>query len=239
MKVDFSRRHPGPELMDQADLPGNDLYRNYDELNAVNKLLGGYNITLKGLSKLSSSKKNLSVFDAGCGGGDTLKAVAGWARKRNINFKLTGIDLNSTAIEYAKENCRDYPEIDFICDDVFNHLSSGIRYDVIMSCLFMHHFSDKQIIRLLSLMKESAQQGFLINDLQRQPIAYHSIKLLTRCFSKSYLVKHDAPLSVLRGFNENDWRQLLNKASIETVDISWEWAFRYLIVYRREGSDGR
>ncbi len=238
MSINFSRRHPGPEFLDQIDLPDKNLFRNYAELHTINKLLGGYRITLKGLSKFHLLGKNLSVLDAGCGGGDTLKAVVDWARKKKINCQLTGIDLNNTAIQYARENCKDFPEIEFIHDDIFHHLLNDNKYDVIMSCLFMHHLSDDQIVRLLYLMNESTNMGFVINDLQRHPIAYQSIKFLTRCFSKSYLVKHDAPLSVLRGFSADEWKQLFSKASITSVKISWEWAFRYLVVYKKEQVNG-
>ncbi|MBA2406726.1 MAG: methyltransferase domain-containing protein [Chitinophagales bacterium] len=236
--MDYNRRHPGPEYLDQIDLPDKDLFRNYRELHTVNRLLGGYRITLKGLSKFNSAEKNLTVLDAGCGGGDTLKAVVDWARNKKINCQLTGIDLNNTAIQYARENCKDFPEIEFIHDDIFHHLSTRNKYDVIISCLFMHHLSDEQIILLLSLMNESAELGILINDLQRHPFAYQSIKFLTKCFSKSYLVKHDAPLSVLRGFSEDEWKQLFSKAFITTAEISWEWAFRYLVVYKKEQVNG-
>jgi len=49
-------------------------------------------------------------------------------------------------------------------------------------------------------------------------------------FSKSYLVKNDAPLSVLRGFSGREWKQLLNNAGIDKFELKWKWAFRWLIV---------
>ena len=101
-----------------------------------------------------------------------------------------------------------------------------------MNTLFMHHLSDSQIISLLQMMKRQANCGFIINDLQRSKWAYFSIKVLTRIFSRSYLVKHDAPLSVRRGFLEKDWWYFLSEALIATADISWQWAFRYLVVYQ-------
>lgn len=80
-------------------------------------------------------------------------------------------------------------------------------------------------------MKANCTIGFFVNDLQRHPVAYYSIQLLTGIFSKSYLVKHDAPLSVARGFIKNELTQLLLYADIPTASVEWKWAFRYLIVY--------
>ncbi|MDQ2863747.1 MAG: hypothetical protein M3R50_08910, partial [Bacteroidota bacterium] len=48
--------------------------------------------------------------------------------------------------------------------------------------------------------------------------------------SKSYLVKNDAPLSVLRGFRKIEWQNIFEKAAIKNYNIEWKWAFRYLLI---------
>lgn len=232
MKV-FKHRHDGPELMDGPALPEQDLFINYKELHLVNRWLGGYRITLKGVSSFTKKGNSLSVLDVGCGGGDMLKVIADWGRKKGIPLQLTGIDLSVSAITYAKQNCWEYPEIAWLQEDVFTHLKQGHHYDVIMNTLFMHHFTDEQIVLLLSLMKSNGRQGFIVNDLHRHPFAFFSIKWITQLFSSSYLVKHDAPLSVLRSFRLAEWWEFLSKALVPNAAISWEWAFRYLIVYKK------
>jgi hypothetical protein len=81
-------------------------------------------------------------------------------------------------------------------------------------------------------MSKNAALGFFINDLHRHAFAYYSIRALTRLFSKSYLVKNDAPLSVLRGFKKKEFISLLNQAGIPNYTIRWRWAFRWLIIVR-------
>ena len=81
-------------------------------------------------------------------------------------------------------------------------------------------------------MKENCTIGFFINDLQRNTIAYFSIAMLTKMFSKSYLVKNDAPLSVARGFHKNEWQKIFSLAGINNFSVQWKWAFRYLISYK-------
>lgn len=233
MKIDFSERHPGPELMDRDDIPAQDLFQNYRELHLVNKWLGGYKITLHGLAQLIDRNTSFSVLDIGCGGGDMLKTVAGWSRRKKIQMQLTGIDISAAAIEYSRSNCKSFPEIEIIDDDVFHHLASGKKYDVVINCLFTHHFSSDQIVRLLRMMNEASRKGFLINDLERNKLAFSSIKLLTDLFSKSYLVKNDAPLSVRRGFKKSEWVGLIKAAGITDAEIKWKWAFRHLVVARK------
>ncbi|MBK9733049.1 MAG: methyltransferase domain-containing protein [Chitinophagaceae bacterium] len=235
--MNTSIRHPGPELMDGTNIPDKDLFLNYQELHSINKLLGGYRITLKGLKKIAQGVKQLSILDVGCGGGDMMKIVAEWGRKNKIQMELTGVDVSASAIQYSKENCKKVPEIECMQADVFQHLNSGKKYDVIMNTLFMHHFNDDEIVRLLKLMKTNATKGCVINDLQRHSLACYSIQSLTKLFSKSYLVKNDAPLSVLRGFRREDWLKLLSNALIDHAEISWEWAFRYLVIFRNYHQD--
>ena len=91
---------------------------------------------------------------------------------------------------------------------------------------------------MMKWMKTNSNIGFFINDLHRHLIAYHFIKVATKLFSKSYLVKNDAPVSVLRGFKKNDWKIILENSGIKNYSIKWKWAFRFLIIaFNAENSE--
>jgi hypothetical protein len=83
---------------------------------------------------------------------------------------------------------------------------------------------------ILAWMKGHSNIGFFINDLHRHPFAYYSIKWLTGLFSKSYLVKNDAPLSVLRGFKRKELEMFNVQCSILNARLKWKWAFRWLLI---------
>jgi hypothetical protein len=87
---------------------------------------------------------------------------------------------------------------------------------------------------MLHWMRNNCVKGFFINDLERNWIAYYSIKLLTAIFSRSHLVKNDAPLSVARGFKKKEWHSIFQQANFTSYSIQWKWAFRYLILYNNE-----
>jgi hypothetical protein len=105
---------------------------------------------------------------------------------------------------------------------------------IIFSALFCHHFTDEELVIMLKWLRSNSTVGFFINDLHRHPLAYYSIKILTRLFSRSYLVKNDAPLSVLRGFTKKEWKRLLDNAEIMHYTIKWRWAFRWLITVKHD-----
>jgi 2-polyprenyl-3-methyl-5-hydroxy-6-metoxy-1,4-benzoquinol methylase len=232
--MDFSERSYEKELLDSDNLAIPDLQRNLKELEFINKYLGGHHITLKGLQKLTGTKKIISVCEVGCGGGDNLKAIDKWCYDNGISTVLTGIDINSECIAYAKENCNKLKNAGFITSDYKKVVFPSEKPDIIFSSLFCHHLNNDQLIELMNWSTRNSIIGFFINDLDRNPLAYYSIKLLTKLFSRSYLVKNDAPLSVKRSFKKNDWIHLLMQAGIKKYSIQWKWAFRWLVVVKNE-----
>jgi hypothetical protein len=101
---------------------------------------------------------------------------------------------------------------------------------VAIATLFFHHFTAEQLSAVLKQLHTQVRVGIIINDLHRHPLAYYSIKWLTQLFSRSAMVKFDAPLSVLRGFSRSEWELILTKAGIRKYTLRWRWAFRWQII---------
>lgn len=228
--MNFSQRSHEKELLDRDDIPFEEIEQNMLELEFINTWLGGHAISQSGLKQLLKGKEPVSIAEIGCGGGDNLQALKAWCQRRNIRVRLTGIDLNPHCISIARGKLKG-PETIFILSDYRDVVFGNEQPDIIFSSLFCHHFTDEELVAMLKWMKANARTGFFINDLHRHPLAYHSIRLLTRWFSRSRLVRHDAPLSVLRGFTRPEWQRILERAGIRT-SIRWKWAFRWLLVSR-------
>ena len=229
----FKQRSDKKELLDAENIPEKDLFVNLKELNIINKYLGGYQISKNALQRILEKGKTYSIVDIGSGGGDTLKEIYKWGNKQNHNLYLYGLDLKQSCINYSILNSP-IKEIQFICDDYLNINKHLKDLDIIHASLFCHHLSEKEIINLIHFAQLN-NSILIINDLQRNKIAYYSIKLLTSLFSNSYLVKNDAPLSVLRGFKRKDWLSILEKSGTRNYSLTYKWAFRYeLIIYPNE-----
>ncbi|MDZ4668485.1 MAG: methyltransferase domain-containing protein [bacterium] len=224
----FQYRSTQKELLDEEQIPKQDLYRNLFELNQINSLLGGHAVTLNALKQLKLVEdKTYRILDIGCGGGDTLMAIAKWGRKNNLQLQLIGVDLKADCIHYATEFCANYPEISFVQSDYAAWLQKQSEVDISISSLFCHHLPNQDIANLMRLGAELSSTALIINDLHRHPLAYYSIAFLTKLFSKSYLVKNDAKLSVLRGFTRKEIQQILPPNY--SASLKWKWAFRWQI----------
>jgi len=226
----FKNRNYTKELLDNENIPEKDLFQNLKELDTINSLLGGYTITFKALTKILTKNKTYTLADIGCGGGDTLKRINKWSKKNNYSISLAGVDLNSTCVKYAQNN-QPNSTINFICDDyknAYNHLE---KIDILHASLFCHHLNEREIVELIQFCIKN-KTTLIINDLERNRFAYYAIKFLTNIFSKSYLVKNDAPLSVLRGFKSKEWKEILKQSEATNYSIKYKWAFRHeVIVY--------
>ena len=231
--INLQHRSMQKELLDAADIPFADIKKNMQELDTVNRLLGGHAITLKGMAAfLKGTEEQISVCEIGCGGGDNLRAIEHYCKQKKIPVHLSGIDIKKECIDYAVER---NPQLNasWICNDYRLADLKNNPPDIIFSSLFCHHFTQDELVQMMIWMKDNSTKGFFINDLQRHPLAYYSIKWITQMFSQSYLVKNDAPLSVARGFTKKEWQEILKKAGILHYQIRWKWAFRYLILFSK------
>ncbi len=226
MSRDFSQRSFQKELLDNDEIPFDDIAVTLDELHFINTYLGGYNATRCGLRKLCSrNASKLKIADIGCGGGHNLMEIEKWCGKRGIEVDLVGIDLKEECTKYASEKTKHLSNIRYITSD---YRDVEEDFDIVHSCLFTHHLNDDQLENYLKWALEHSRIGVLVNDLHRNPLAYHSIKVLTALFSKSYLVKNDACLSVLRSFKAGEWERFA-----PGCDVHWNWAFRYTTIIRK------
>ena len=220
------------ELLDNDDIPFDDIKQNMQELDFINTWLGGHNITIAGIQKIlagnNKTGKTYTICEIGCGGGDNLAAIDKWAKKNGYTLQLIGIDKKKECIDFAKEKIAD-ARYTWINSSYEAANLNNTKPDIVFSSLFCHHFTSNELVYMMQWMQRNSTMGFFINDLHRHFLAFFSIKYLTKLFSKSYLVRQDAPLSVARGFVKKDWQHIMQQSGIQHYSIEWKWAFRWLI----------
>ncbi len=230
-----SSRCTEKEWLDDFSLSGPDLEKNLYNLGLANRFLGGNRVITKALSQIirrqpDLCQKTLHIADLGCGGGDILRTVAQWTDKKSLKCRLTGIDANPASIHFAEQKSQQYPNIDYQVVNVFSADFQKQKFDIILLSTVCHHFSDQELIRLFTQLKNQARVAIIISDLHRHWFAYYATQLLTRIIKSSWLEKHDGPLSVRKAFKYQELKILLCKSEVISHQIKWRWPFRWLIL---------
>ena len=232
---DLSQRSTEAEVMDDLSSSGEIIGVTLRELETINLLLGGNNVTIDGIKKLLKHQSNayeIVIGDVGCGSGDILKLIRKFLREKGWRAKLMGFDANENIALYANAHTDPRDEITYHAIDIFSDAFRSFRFDIVTGTLFFHHFTDQQLSDFFRQLKSQVKIGIVINDIHRHWFAYYSIKWLTRAFSRSAMVINDAPLSVARAFKKRDLIQILESAGIENYSIRWMWAFRWQVIVR-------
>lgn len=230
MFINTTDRTNQSELMDDFSIEGKDLRNTLDQIAQINRLLGGNNITLNGVERLVQripKSEEITIIDLGCGNGDMLRALSQYADKNEWNFKLIGVDANEFTINYARELSALYPNITYLVNDIFSEKIENLDYDIALGTLTLHHFNEEELLRLMRNLHKNAGIGIVINDLQRNAIAYRLFQLVCLIFRLDEMPKKDGLISILRGFKKHELKQFSEKLKFSNYTIRWKWAFRY------------
>jgi 2-polyprenyl-3-methyl-5-hydroxy-6-metoxy-1,4-benzoquinol methylase len=231
----FNERSTDVEIMDDLACSGEVVQQTLRELETINYLLGGNYVTLDGISQLMTrANRQVTIVDLGCGSGDILKLIRKWSEKKGFDLQLTGVDANPFIVTYAIDHTPATCDIQYKTVDIFSDTFRADKFDIVIGTLFFHHFSQEQLIAFFRQLKSQVKVGIIINDIHRNWFSYYSIKWLTRLFSKSAMVKFDAPLSVLRAFKKRELIEILQEAGLTNYSIKWMWAFRWQVVVRMQ-----
>ena len=122
------------EIMDDLSISGEVVPQTLKELDVINRRLGGNRISVQAFQSLIKEKSLAHVADLGCGGGDLMKAMARWSRKRNLTIRYTGFDANPNIVAFARNNTKSYPEIEYRAVNILDHDFKEMSFDVIHCC---------------------------------------------------------------------------------------------------------
>jgi 2-polyprenyl-3-methyl-5-hydroxy-6-metoxy-1,4-benzoquinol methylase len=230
MLLNTKYRTDEPETMDDFAMEGEMLRDALDKIAKINQLLGGNQLTLRGVQELIgniSKATAITIVDVGCGNGDMLRTLAVYGLKNNLNFQLIGIDANNFTVKHAQQLSQNYPNISYQCEDIFDKSFKELKYDIVLCTLTLHHFKDNEIIHLLNVFNANSNIGIVINDLHRSAIAYRLFQALCFVFRLNDMSREDGLISILRGFKKVELVNFSKKINFSNYKIQWKWAFRY------------
>jgi ubiquinone/menaquinone biosynthesis C-methylase UbiE len=187
--------------MDDLSRPQHEFAAAYHELEVINRRLGGVRAIERFLPQAKKGR-DLMMLDVAAGACDVGEALL-----RKLPCRIVALDLNGRGLRLADKT---WP----VVGDALELPFRDSTFDVVMASLFFHHLSNDDCVRVLSQMWRIAKQRVLVNDLHRRAVAYFAIRAITAAFSKSTMVRHDGPVSVLRAFNKAELLKIAKSAGV-------------------------
>ncbi len=227
----FTTRSYKLERIDTGDYTPEEYELFLREIAFINRALGDKAALKKTLLREieNAHLPTFSVLDVGAGSGELLRAVADFARKRNRNARLFGLELNARSAAAIREESRQYAEIRAVRGDAFHLPFADNSFDYAFCSLFTHHFTDENVVKIISEMNRVARRRIFVIDLHRHRAAYQLYKVFCRAFRISPLVREDGLLSILRSFKPDELTRLANDAHLKNVSVKRCFPFRLVL----------
>ena len=233
----LSSRAREDELMDDFSMGGEELREALRHLRRLNKIFAAPGPTVSGVEKLWKSvgkPDTLTLLDVGAGSGDVNQKLLHWAKKQGIDMQITLVDLTEEACEEARQLFQNEPRVRVQRADLTALPDDSA--DIVTGSQFIHHFEGEQLVDMVGHMLRASRYGVVINDIHRHPVSYKAVWITTRLISRNRYIRHDGPLSVAKGFTDQDWQELKQRLNHDTMTYEWKPLFRYSVVIpRKEG----
>ena len=217
-----------PELMDRPQPVTRELERHLAKLRSLNRWFGSHRLVRHFLRGWLQPNGKARILDVATGSGDIPRLIADHARRQNLVVQIDAIDQQESTIEIARGLSAAYPEIDFICANLFtwdappNRKHDGLKpssfpgpYDIILCSLTLHHFSNEDAVRLLRRCCQMSKRFVLVSDLRRSFSLVAGVYVLTTLIFREPMTRYDARLSAIRAFSFSEMRDLALRARWE------------------------
>lgn len=230
----FRQRSRELEHLDKGDYTPDEYEGCIIELQRVNRWLGDVRaLSLSVWREIErSGKRGFSLLDVGAGSGELLRATDRWAREKEKQPRLVGLELNARSVRVMHDEATSGSTISAISairGDAFELPFADDEFDFAMCSLFAHHFADTQVVALLRELGRVARRRIFVIDLHRHPVAYYFYTTVGHLFLHNRLIREDGALSILRGFRPGELAELARRADLEGVSIKRHFPYRLVL----------
>ena len=206
------RRIPSHELLDEHDVPRDDMERSLRDLRRINRWLGGTAI-YKRLARRFSPR---SVLDIGAGTCDDLDALRDVPLRIGLDFKIDHLLYlrGSSPVHRVVGDARHLPFRDG-------------AVDAVTSAHFFHHFSPEENEAILREAVRVARSGVAVNDTQRHYVPLLFVQILAALRLMGRITRFDAPASVRQGYTISEVRDIAARVPAARRHVMRVFPFRF------------
>ena len=218
-----------PELMDRPDNSRAELEAAFADLERVNRWLGGRRTLIDSWLPLLSRvevARPVEVLDVGTGDAGLAQALVQAGARAGRQVRVVAVDCDPVTADIAARRTADEPAVQVVRADARCLPFARRSFDFVTASLFLHHFRDDEAVALLRGFLDRARVAVLINDLRRHRLPWAFIAAVGWLTRRHALFRHDAPLSVLRGFTAGELARLGQRSGAPRVGVRRRWPFR-------------
>jgi len=220
------------EMLDAGEGTDDDVAESLSDLRRINRFLGGKKVVLDALSSCleAGSAGEVSLLDVGTGSADIPIAIAEQLKLRGLKPFIAGVDLSERHLRISRLKLGVGSEIHLVRADSLQLPFSARSFDFVTASLFLHHFRDDDVVRLLADFGRIARRAVIVNDLVRNLIPYYFTRVAFPLLGTSFLTQNDGPVSVLRAFTAGEMNDLADRAGLRSRKVKRVFPYRLSMV---------
>jgi 2-polyprenyl-3-methyl-5-hydroxy-6-metoxy-1,4-benzoquinol methylase len=189
-----------PEILDT--LPPEEARASLADLVRVNKYWGGHSTLRKLVDRVIPPGQTFSLLDVGAASGDMGKYLREWRPLARV-----------TSLDYLESHLAGGSG-QRVAGDAFALPFAPRSFDYVFSSLFLHHFTDEQVVELLAGFGRVARKQVLVIDLWRHPVPYYFISQTRWLFGWDPVTVYDGAISVEAAFRPEELTNLARRAGL-------------------------
>ena len=220
------------EKMDDPAANPADLRASLAFIRRLNTVLRYNRSTLAHFDRFARSWKpggTIRVLDVATGSADLPRALLRWARRRGVDVRIVGVDIQPTtlAVAAALTPAEDRAGLRFVRGDALRLPFADGSFDYAVTSMFLHHLDDEPAAAALREMARVARRGVVAADILRNRRAYAWVSLFT-LFARP-MVRHDARASVAQAFSPAEVLALRDRAGLDFTTYHRHFGHRFVL----------
>jgi ubiquinone/menaquinone biosynthesis C-methylase UbiE len=214
------RRVLVPELLDSDLGTPEEIAASLQDLERINRLFGGVTATATMLTKVRrNTTGQVSLLDVAAGDSTVVESAA---KRAGVDVRITRLDRSPRHLSSRSNS---------VAGDALAIPFQSDSFDLVHSCLFLHHLTDEQVVQFLTEALRVARTAVLINDLRRSWIHLMIVYAGKPLFSR--ITRHDSVASIRRAYTVDEAFRLAKRTDSRSIEIRKAYLYRFgMIVWK-------